>query len=118
MDTSKMKNMVVLKDLPSNLIDEAIIILKPNKKIKSLDCVKNNESIKNSEEHNKSKDKDYIINEAQMVIANYISGLEEKGGTKDKAIAKIENKYKILKTCTFILIGLLIINTLFNFFKI
>ena len=36
METSNMKNMVVLKNLPSNLVEEAIIILKSNKKVKKL----------------------------------------------------------------------------------
>ena len=30
METSKMKNMVVLKNLPSNMIEEAIVIFKEN----------------------------------------------------------------------------------------
>ena len=30
---SDMKNMIVLKDLPSNLIEEAFVVLKENKKI-------------------------------------------------------------------------------------
>ncbi|MCL2383295.1 MAG: hypothetical protein FWC79_03945 [Oscillospiraceae bacterium] len=30
MDTGKMKNMIILKNLPSNIVDEAIVILKPN----------------------------------------------------------------------------------------
>ena len=30
MDISNMKNMVVLKNLPSNIVDEAIVILKNN----------------------------------------------------------------------------------------
>ena len=34
METSKLKNMVVLKNLPSNIVDEAIIVLKTNKKVK------------------------------------------------------------------------------------
>ena len=29
-----MKNMIVLKNLPSNIVDEAFVILKPNSKIK------------------------------------------------------------------------------------
>ena len=46
MNKENMKNMVVLKDLPSNIVEEAIIILKPNVKIKSLDIAdnKNNKS--------------------------------------------------------------------------
>ena len=34
METSNLKNMVVLKNLPSNIVDEAIIVLKANKKTK------------------------------------------------------------------------------------
>ena len=34
MEESKLKNMVVLKNLPSNLIEEVIVILKSNKKVK------------------------------------------------------------------------------------
>lgn len=35
METSNMKNMVVLKNLPSNLVEEAIVILKSTKKAKN-----------------------------------------------------------------------------------
>ena len=34
METSKLKNMVVLKSVPSNIIEEAIIVLKKNIKVK------------------------------------------------------------------------------------
>ena len=64
MDTEKMKNMVVLKNLPSNIVEEAIVILKPNIKLKSLDTIdknnKKNEKVK-QEDHKK-----YIISEAEM----------------------------------------------------
>ena len=39
MNTENMKNMVVIKNLPSNIVDEAIVILKPNIKLKSLDKI-------------------------------------------------------------------------------
>ena len=39
MEESKLKNMVVLKNLPSNLIEEAIVILKSNKKVKKLEKI-------------------------------------------------------------------------------
>ena len=35
MDTSSLKNIVVLKDLPSNIVEEAIVVLKENQKIQS-----------------------------------------------------------------------------------
>ena len=48
MDISTMKNMVVLRDLPSNLIEEAIVVLKANKKIKKLEYSENkSEKFKN-----------------------------------------------------------------------
>jgi len=120
MDTGKIKNMVVLKDIPSNLIDEAIIILKPNKTIKSFDYIKSNEDIQNSQGERKNNPKDYIVNEAEMVIANYIKSLEKQEDVSDKNVnfKKIQSRYNILKTCTFALTGILIINAILNFLKI
>lgn len=37
MSIESMKNMVVLRNLPSNIVEEAIVILKPNIKLKNLD---------------------------------------------------------------------------------
>lgn len=34
MSIESMKNMVVLRNLPSNIVEEAIVILKPNVKLK------------------------------------------------------------------------------------
>ena len=42
METSNLKNMVVLKNLPSNIVDEAIIVLKANKKTKKLQKIEKN----------------------------------------------------------------------------
>ena len=39
MNVSNMKNMVVLKNLPSNIIDEAIVVLKSNTKVKNLEKI-------------------------------------------------------------------------------
>ena len=46
METSNMKNMVVLKNLPSNLVEEAIIILKSNKKVKKLQKTRKSRKLK------------------------------------------------------------------------
>lgn len=40
---SDMKNMIVLKNLPSNLVEEAIIILKENNKIHKYQTISSNE---------------------------------------------------------------------------
>lgn len=96
----KMKNIVVLKNLPSNLVEEAIVILKGNKKrIKSLKSLvsKNGTKIEN-------KSNDYIVKEAEMVISNYITSLENQKFCKSKKkIKNIEKKYKRLKVATIIL---------------
>lgn len=41
MSIESMKNMVVLRNLPSNIVEEAIVILKPNIKLKNLDLAEN-----------------------------------------------------------------------------
>ena len=86
MNSEKMKNMIVLKNLPSNILDEAIIVLKDNKKAKSLKKLeKQNNGIISQEET-----EDYIIKEAEMVISNYLSKVE-----KEKQI-KFTNFYNFL----------------------
>ena len=58
METSNLKNMVVLKNLPSNIVDEAIIVLKTNKKAKKLQKIEKNNKTTENEEN--KKDKEYI----------------------------------------------------------
>ena len=68
MNIESMKNMVVLKNLPSNIVEEAIVVLKPNVKLKSLDLAEN--KAKNKKGESKYNSKRYIINEAEMVVNN------------------------------------------------
>ena len=49
MEASNMKNMVVLKNLPSNLVEEAIVILKSSKKVKKLEKIDKNNKINKEE---------------------------------------------------------------------
>lgn len=76
MESSKLKNMVVLKNLPSNIVDEAIIVLKTNKKVKKLQKIEQSKNSPNSE--NTKKDKEYILKEAEMLVNSYISKIENK----------------------------------------
>lgn len=108
MNTENMKNMVMLKDLPSNIIDEAIIILKPNIKIRSLDTSKKNNS--NNKKIKEEDSKKYIINEAEMLITNYITKIENNKNSKPNK--KIENRYKRLKLIS-ILLGIGFIVSIF-----
>ena len=60
-----MKNTVVLKNIKSNLVEEAIIIFKENVKIKEKQLIKGNQ-----EESFNNKDNITLI-EAENVILNY-----------------------------------------------
>lgn len=101
MNTGKMKNIVILKNLPSNVVEEAIVFLKANQKILKTEVVDNKSSNRNFERKNT---KDYIINEAEMVISNYVSNLENS--KKIDQSKKLEIKYKKLQKVT-ILFGIL-----------
>ena len=91
MDIENMKNMVVLKNLPSNIVEEAIVIFKPNVKVKNSEVNENNKKVKTE------NSKKYILNEAEMIIGNYISKIETDNNKKMKANKIIEDKYKRLK---------------------
>ena len=104
METSNLKNMVVLKNLPSNIVDEAIIVLKTNKKAKKLQKIEKNNKTTENEEN--KKDKEYILKEAEMLVNNYISKIENKDN-KDK-YTKLK-KYSIAITVLCIIQTLIII---------
>lgn len=93
MDISKMKNIIVLKNLPSNIIDEAFVVLKANKKIKSLKSLKENSLGKNE-----INNKDHIVKEAEMIISNYINETDKINQLKLKSTKELEKKYKKLKS--------------------
>lgn len=94
MESSKLKNMVVLKNLPSNIVDEAIIILKTNKKVKKLQKIEQNKNLISNE--NDKKDKEYILKEAEMIVNNYISKIENND-KKNIFNKEAKEKYKKLK---------------------
>ena len=58
MENNKIKNTIVLRGMASNVVDEAIVILKPNVKIKKT------QAIKNVREKNSSKE--LILKEAEQ----------------------------------------------------
>lgn len=92
-----MKNMIVLKNLPSNIVDEAIVILKPNIKLKSLDIAENKKNNNKTKKEDIQNPKKYIINEAEMVVGNYLSKIENDKSKNVKINKKIETKCKRLK---------------------
>ena len=106
MNNLDMKNIIVLKDLPSNIIDEAIVVLK-NNKIKRKDG-------------NENMDGDFvninIVEEAQQIIGEYIEKMEN---TKKEEIneRKILIKYKKLQLVTILLGAMMIISFFISFIK-
>ncbi len=113
MEVSNMKNMVVLKNLPSNIVEEAFV-LKANKKIKNLERVDG--SKKNlSKDSSKKKESDYMLKEAEMIVSNYISKIESndknsvfKKKTEWKKNKKLK-KYAYFSTAIAIIEGLILL---------
>ena len=114
MESSKMKNMVVLKNLPSNLVEEAIVILKSSKKVKKLEKInKTNQK----EEQIDKKEKDYILKEAEMLVSGYISKLENENEQKTIKTIKNSKKYMRLKKYAYLSSFIMIIQTILIMIK-
>ncbi len=103
-----LKNVVVLKNLPSNLIDEAFVILKGNKKIHRYQVIDVKGEGNNSED--KKEDNGYIVKEAEMLVEQYTQRLNEKP-IKSK---KIEKKYKNSIRLNFVLLFTTILAIVFS----
>ena len=102
MEESKLKNMVVLKNLPSNLIEEAIVILKANKKVKKLEKIDKQKRNEKEEAKTTNTKKEFIVKEAEMVITSYISKIEEKSKKKNIEKKEYTKKLKRLKNYAYI----------------
>lgn len=110
METSKMKNMVVLKNLPSNVIEEAIIIFKETQKIKEKELIdKSPNNVKKLSDKNKSKD--LIVSEAEMVVNNYIKEIENNSTRKSNKKSKDKN----IKIYSLVITTLFFISLIINF---
>ena len=104
MELSNMKNIVVLKDLPSNIIEEAIVILKTNKNAKKFEYIENSTKGRCIEN---TKEKNYIVKEAEYVISNYI--YQEEGRKNKNKKNQNSKKVKILQIYSIITSIILII---------
>ena len=111
MESSHMKNMVVLKNLPSNMVEEAIIIFKETQKVKQKELIDKGKKANSTEVQPKSRD--YIVKEAEMLVTDYINKIENKRRIgKNKEIL---DKYKNLKKYSIISTILLVISIIINF---
>lgn len=98
MNINNMKNIVVLKDLPSNIVEEAIVILKANVDLKRNEVMDSKkENIKVGAKL-KNNSKDYIVKEAEMIVSNYITSIEKPKQlelTNKKLIKQYNNLKKL-----------------------
>ena len=102
MQKNKLNNVIVLKNISSNIVEEAIVVLKPYVNLK----YEENKAITSRNENKLEKNK-CILKEAEFVIENYISQIEIKKNEKEKK--QMEKKYKALKK-------VLIFASVLNFF--
>jgi hypothetical protein len=119
MQISNLKNIVVLNNVDSNIVEEAFVILKPNVRfnsgLKSSYLNFENKALTNEEqqkldiEKNKNNDgkNEFILKQAEEFVNSYVKDLEMKN---DKSFfeKKLERRCKILKMCNALLITLCI----------
>lgn len=118
MDKEEMKNVIILKNLPSNLIDEAIMVIKDRKSAKKFDfnqILNNGEEkhkviqgyMKNDElkkiENTRKEGRKYVIKEAEIILSDYISKIERPIYNESK-IKKLEKSCKRAKKINIVLI--------------
>ena len=111
MEASKLKRMVVLKNLPSNIIDEAIIVLKSSKKIRKVQKIEQKKNVLNK--NDVKKDKDYILREAEMLVNDYISSVDEKEKNELFKDKKMNKRYIIIKKYAVAITLISVIQTFF-----
>ena len=112
MDLNSKKNMVVLRDLPSNIVKEAFVVFNDNVKIHKIENAEKSKDYSKS----KSKNKDYILKEAEMIIQDYISKVEKREYELMNGNSKLKKKYKKLKALTVFLAIFSVFSVLSMFF--
>ena len=97
-EKEKMDNIILLKNLPSNLVEEAIVVLKENHKLPAAErkYVVENRKVKEEKQEN------YIIKEAEMLVMDYIQKLENRKQKRENM--DWLQKYKQVKRWNYALI--------------
>ena len=114
MNASRMRNIIVLKDLPSNLVDEAIVILKNGETLKRQEIIEN---VNNKEfgEHS-DNNSEVAIKEAEFLVSDYIKKLE-KPNEQTPSIRKLRLQYKKLQVFSLFLCLTTIVGIIISIFK-
>lgn len=107
MQLSKMKNIIVLKGMASNVVDEAIVVLKPNIQIKQSEYYNG----KNKKVDNNKKL--ILMKEAENTIDMYVHKLEKN--SKKIKDNHFKMKYRFLQISNCILILIILIASLISF---
>ena len=125
-----MKNIVIIKNLPSNLIEEAIVVIKDKSNVKSIDeLIKKEEKQKNKnivhgymneDDFNKIKsiqmeNRKYVVKEAEMVVNDYLDKIDENKKHKEKM--KMKKTYQKMKYANLCLAITSIISTMICILK-
>ena len=111
MEQTNLKNTIVLKDLPSNIIEEAVIVLKNKKTVKEIEKIeKDNRGNKNKKIR---KNNSYAIKEAELVINDYMTKMEEKRKNKNLTQKNINKKIKKLKIYSIVTSIVITMETIF-----
>ena len=100
MERNAMKNMIILRDLPSNMVEEAYIVFKNNAKIHKVQKI---EKRKIDAKEEKAKTTDYMVKEAEMIVSDYIARIEKREYELGNGNQKLKEKYKRLKAITIFL---------------
>lgn len=112
MVTNNFNKIVFLKNMPSNIVEEAIVVLKSNKLSTRAENLAQNFELKNKFTKNEKED-DFIVKEAEQVILEYIKELEN---TKSKQKnCDFMKKYRRLMYITGIITILYIWEIIANF---
>lgn len=117
MKQSNLKNMIVLRNLPSNIVEEAIIILKTNKKIKQVEKIEKDKKIEKENFDKEDRKKDYVVKEAEILVSNYISRIEEKKKLKNINNKKSNKKYLKFRNYSIILSLIILVETIILLIK-
>ncbi len=117
MSRENTKNVIILKNLPSNLISEAILVVKDKKQVANYmrdaelneqrdvsNCKTSSNGIIYGDmktealkkiENIKKEDRKYVIKEAEIVVSNYIKRIEDN--LSDRKIDRLKKSYKKTK---------------------
>lgn len=104
----RLKNIVILKDLPSNLIEEAFVILKNNQTAKKIEYTENKKGF--ISEKSGEEDNDFIIKEAELLINDYM--MDDCGEENNEKDRSYKVKYKRCKKLNILLSCILFFMTL------